>query len=210
MIINFAVITTLSVIAPAFLGAIFFRGLSRTLKILSCFLFITVISEGISLVLYTKGMNNLFLFHAYAYLELGFTSIIFYRLTSSQNWRLIIKLLLAGFIIFSVLNSIFLEGFYEFNANQLYLESMIILVLCVGYFTETMRKTEYIYLERNPYFWLASSFLIYFAGNSLLFLFEDILDGGGTGSYWNLHSALNLCLNLGTAVSIWIGRKALI
>ena len=210
MIVNFAVISTLSALVPALVAAIFFRGLSQTLKILAYFLFFTIVSEGISLVLYTKVMNNLFLFHIYAYLELGTIALIFYRLSKSHNWRLMIKLLVAGFVVFSILNSIFLEGFLEFNSNQLYLECMVILVLCVGFFVEIMHKTEHVYLEKNPYFWLASSYMIYFAGNSLLFLFYNKMSDYSMDSYWDLHSTLNLCLNLGTTVSLWIGRKSAI
>ena len=210
LIINLTVISSLSIIVPVLLGAILFRRLNPVLRLLACFLFVSVLFEGIAFTLYNKGMNNLFLFHAYAYVELGFITTIFYRLTTNSNWRLVIKLLIAGFLVFSAINLILFESIFEFNANQRYLECIIILVLCIGYFTELIHKAEHIYLEKNPYFWLASTYLIYFAGNSLLFLFYYKLSDDGTDSYWDLHSTLNLCLNLGSTVVLWMGRKTLI
>lgn len=195
-----------SILPPAIAGAFFLKTLPNPLKILVIFIFTTLSLEAASYILYLRGQNNMFLFHAHSFIELAFLSVMYWLLLNSRLWNWVIRALLLAFVVFSALNMAFYEGSQEFNANQRYAEGIIVLVFVFGYLNKLISNKEYGYIENHPYFILTIALLLYFFGTLFLFLFGKLLLSDSNG-YWAIHGFLNITLNLMNTFVLWKAYK---
>jgi hypothetical protein len=75
---------------------------------------------------------------------------------------------------------------------------------------QILRQAEYMYLEKTPFFWLTSGYLVYFSGTLLLFLFARLIFENDPGGYhWNIRQFLQIGLNMIYVVTFWLGCKKL-
>jgi hypothetical protein len=98
-------------------GIFRYQKLSEPLRLVTILLLITFISEAIGRVLAWSIRNSSPVYHFYSPLECLLLLLIFSRLTRRKSNKYIIKYTFVGLILWSVLNSLFLQGFYEFNSN---------------------------------------------------------------------------------------------
>ena len=191
------------------MGAIVYSKISGgVLKQLFRLIIITLFIEFIARVLFERGMNNMFLFHLYTFVEFGFVSAIFYLLSRSEAWKKLILIVSSLFVVFSILNLLFFEGIEQFNSNQRYFECISVFVYCVGYYLGVLRSSESFFLEREPMFWLTSGYLLYFSGTLFLFLYtKSFMDVGKELRYWELHGILNIWLNVIYSFVLWLGTR---
>ena len=197
-----------SVLAPTLVGVFLFKSLPRILKHLCILIFSLTAFEFLSLTANKYLGTNLFLFHLFTYIEFGVIATIYYSLSKEILWKRIVLTFTILFVLFSIINLTYFETFIQFNSNQRYVEGIMVLIFCIGYYTKLLREAENIYLEKHPYFWLTSGYLIYFAGTLFLFLFSRELMENSDSSYWSLHGMLNIFLNLIYVITLWLGSKA--
>lgn len=170
------------------------------------FLFIWFLFDIIGTTLALNGIYNLYLFHLHTYVELGFFLWVYSDILSRDKSRLL-KIFALIFYVLSVLNSIFLESFMEFNSNQRYLEGVILIIVCLLYFNQLFKELKIEKLERDPYFLLTSVILIYFCGTLFLFATYNYVEKEVANYYWDVHSILNIIINCCYALVLWTGRK---
>ena len=207
MSINLHLISACSIIAPIFVGAIYFKSLSFALRILFVYVAITGPLELAASVMSAYGINNLFLFNAHIFIEFFAISAIFFFSYDSVFWRGIVGVFLVSFLGFSLLSHLLFHAWDPFYANERYAEGLMIIILCVGYYISLLRRPIHRYLERQPMFWLASGWLIYFAGTLYLFLFSKELLDLDSFQFWQIHAILNIGLNIIYVVSFVKGRR---
>lgn len=207
MSLNLHVISAFSIMAPILIGAIYFRKLSFTIRLLFAFVLVTGLLELLSGVMMYANMNNLFLFHLHVYLEFITIAVIYFLTYDSVLWRGVALVSIAFFLVFSLFNALFVEHMGDFNSNQRYVEGLLVIFMCVGYFISLLRRPIHRYLERQPMFWLTSGFLIYFAGTLYLFLFSKELMAINDFHFWQIHAILNIGLNAIYVVAFLKERK---
>jgi len=207
MSLNLHVISAFSIIAPILVGAICFRSLSFTIRLLFVFVLVTGVMEFTSGWMMAHKINNLALFHLHVYVEFTAITALFFLTYDSVLWRGIALSFFGLFLSYSLVNTLFYEDLYRFNSNQRYVEGLMIIVMCVGYFISLLRRPIHRYLEKQPMFWLTSGFLIYFAGTLYLFLFSRELLAINDYQYWEIHAVLNIGLNIIYVVAFLKERK---
>lgn len=207
MSLSLNVISAWSILVPIAIGMLYVRSYSFTIRLLFIFVCITGLLELVSGVMMSFGVNNLILFHLHVYLEFIFISVIFYLTYDSFFWRAVSLSFLAIFLVYSFINITFYEGLQLFNSNQRYIEGLMIIFMCAGYFISLMRRPIHRYLEKQPMFWLTSGFLIYFSGTLYLFLFSKELMAINDFQYWEIHAVLNIGLNTIYVVAFLKERK---
>lgn len=207
MSINLHLISACSIVAPIIIGAIYFKSLSFAIRILFLFVAITGVFELITTVMSLNQMNNLLFFHTYVYIEFLAVVAIFFFSYDSVFWRGMALFFLGSFLLFSLVNNVFFEAVDLFNSNQRYAEGIIVLLMCAGYYISLLRRPIHRYLERQPMFWLASGWLIYFAGTLYLFLFSQELLAMNAHQWWAIHAILNIGLNMIYVISFLKARK---
>lgn len=200
-------ISAWSILAPIIVGAIGYRAFSFNIRFLFLFICLTGVLELISGILMHYQMNNLLLFHIHVYLEFIFITLIFFFVYDSVLWRAVSLIFLGIFLVYSIINNVFYEGLEIFNSRQRYVEGLMLIVMCAGYFISLMRRPIHRYLEKQPMFWLVSGWLIYFAGTLYLFLFSNELMAEEKFQFWEVHSVLNIGLNTIYVVAFLKERK---
>ncbi|MFT6923759.1 MAG: hypothetical protein ACJA1C_002779 [Crocinitomicaceae bacterium] len=200
-------LSAFSILAPLIVGFVHFQKLSLNMKILYILIVITFVMEAAALILRLQGIRNLFIFHSYVYVEITVVMMIYYRLFDTFRWKLVAVILYVVFIVFSILNVEYVEGLDVFNSNQRYVEGLIIILLCVTYFVQLMRRAEHRHLHSLPSFWLNSGFLIYFSGTLFLFMLGRDLIQRDIGIFWEIHALLNILLNTVYVIALLKAKK---
>ncbi len=62
-------------------------------------------------------------------------------------------------------------------------------------------------IEGDHYFWFSSTLLIYTAGTLFLFILGKEVQTEDNYMYWDLHSVLNILLNTGFTITLWMGTR---
>ncbi len=202
-------LSSLSLLLPVLLGAVFFRSLTKPVKILYVFILISLGFEIWSTILFFQVESNLFLYHYYTIAEFTLLSVVYYYLFRKQNTRMIL-LAVSSVVIIYLCYSVFKSpSFEKIDAINRLVESVVLLLYFMLYIVEIFGTSKSLFLERNPYFILTVSLTFYFLGTVYLFVFADSLDNNVYLSSWVIHSILNIILNLSYSVVIWKTDKTL-
>jgi len=202
-------IAVYSVIVPLISAIINFKTITNTLKILGVFVIIMTIFELVNNIHMRYGINNMYIFHIYSYIEFIVISIIFHTLLKSKKLKIGIYISCILFYTFSVINLLKWETLYDFNSNQFAVEAVIIFFYCIGYYTELMKNPSVVHLEKSPEFLLVSGYFVYFSGTFMLFISSKELLLTNNEGYWILNSILNILLNIIYTIVLWTGRTKL-
>lgn len=205
---NLDSISALSIVFPTIVGLFSLGKLNnRALRTLSALIFFTAIMEVTGSIFAAYGWNNMPYFHLFTYIEFALIFLIYYSLLKDLWQRIVLISVALFFGIFSIFNLLYLESILEFNSNQRYVEGFIIMIMCVLFFLNLLRRAEFIKLETYPYFWLTSGFLTYFAGTLIVFYLVKRLEDDSADFYWGVHGILNILLNVCYAMTLWMGRR---
>ena len=203
---NLSDISALSILLPLVVGLITIYRQDKTLKKLSVFILVTAVGEVIASLYVYFGENNMFLFHTYSYIEIFAYSIIFMDL--QKGWlRKTIPILAGIFVIFSIVNISLWESLKVFNSNQRFVGNILIIIITLLYFVKVFNEATVQKIERDHFFWFSSILLIYTTGTLFLFILGKQVHTKGNSVYWDLHSVLNILLNLGFALTLWLGTR---
>ncbi len=197
----------MSVYIPLAIAVFRFRYLDRIKWIL---LVLLVISVGVAVIaryLWTLQENNLHLLHFYTVAEFCGWSMIYYFLYDTILMKRLILFLGIGFVIFAILNSLFLQDLTTFNSNSRSLESILLVLLSIGYYFKIFKEKKIIYLERSDRFWLNAASLIYFSGSFLLFGFSNLLLQSNSyeiKEIWVIHGVFLIVHYSLITIGLWI------
>ena len=178
----------------------------KTLKKLSVFVLITAVLEATASFYVAHSINNMFLFHIYSYIEVIGIAWIYWNLIKGRL-KIVIITLVTIFLLFSIINIINWETLLEFNANQRYVGGMVITIFTLLYFSQIFIDAKIQRIESDHYFWFSSILLIYTAGTLFLFILGKQVHTEDNHMYWDLHNVLNVLLNIGFALTLWMGTK---
>jgi hypothetical protein len=200
------ILSGISLILPFIASLLTFNKADRTHKKLSVFIFVFVPIEAYAFYLNFSGQHNLYLFHLFTYLEGFFYAIIFFDILKGSRKKAI-PYLFGLFFLFSLINSFYWEPLDSYNSNQRSVGGVITLLYVLGYFTQIFSEAEIQKIERDTYFFMSSSLLIYTAGTLFLFILADQVLTVENYAYYDLHSVLNILLNIGFTITLWMGTK---
>ena len=177
------------------MGAIFYKRLNPLLKALLLFVMITCAIEITARILFEMRINNMYLFHAYSFIEFVFISFIYFKLTEKKYWSYYILITFISFQLFSTINLLVYEDSRQFNSMQRLVEGGVLMSFFVGfihrYSLQSKSKRKYL----KPFFWLTYGFIIYFVGTIFLFAFANEILKDTSNDFWTLHGVFNIFLN---------------
>ena len=127
--------------------------------ILFAYLIVNIVVFGVSNILASRGIHNLFIYHFYSLFELVIitlyiTKIIFKKIP------LIFYIITIAYTFFWIINILLWEPLSLFNSNSAGLANFIILLLCMYYMLDLSKGEDILYFQRLPGFWIVSAFLI--------------------------------------------------
>ncbi len=192
---------------PAILILLFgtFDRSKKGLVDLSVLIFSFVLIDVLCYILAKAGINNLPFFHLVTMLEL-FIFTRFYRHHVSGIRKSIVLVLGGAGLAVLFLNTIFYESILEFNSLARVIQAIIILIFAVLWFVEVFINLKENKLTDDPVLYVTSGILIYFTGSAVIFgMFNSLLltDQAFLIELWDIHSILNILLNLALALAFY-------
>ncbi len=175
---------SLFIIRYAFIGsvviaiyaAVNFRKLPGELKKLSWYIFLSAFTEIISRLYALYFGNNMPLLHLYVPGSF-FCLALFYQkvLEGFIDKRIIIGILVA-FLLFTFVNSIFVQNIYSYDSNGLMVESILVVILSISTFMVMMddvvkKKRSLLSKSLN---WVNSGLFIYYTSSLIIFHFAGL------------------------------------
>ncbi|MEO1449924.1 MAG: hypothetical protein AAFV07_10375, partial [Bacteroidota bacterium] len=156
-----------------------FRQLSAAQRILFLLVLVGCVTEVGSYVvmLWEVWPNNLPFLHVYTIVEFILIISIFYH--GKPGWLSIEAYvgLLVGGVSIALGNIVFFQGIWEVNSFSRSLESISLILICLLFFSYTLRKLDELNFSRSFMSWFATAILIYFVANLLLFIYSDFIVG---------------------------------
>lgn len=166
------------------------------MKVAVIYLIAAFLVQIVGSSLATFEINNMPTFHIFAVVQFALLSL-FFRLLIKPLWiKWVIEVNILYFVLYAIVNAIFVEGIYEFNSYVATAEAILLLVYSVVFLAQMLRNMPVDKVERSFSFWIVSGTLFYFAGNFFLFMLANFLiqsEAHSLADYWDIHSA-NLIL----------------
>ena len=165
------------------------------------FLLLTIVIETIGIVYINKERRNYLMYNIFTSLEFVFYAFLFYLNLRIKLLKLGILIFMPIFLLFSLLNMIFVQGFnITFNTYTFLLGSFFIVVFCCFYYYESvMPENIDLQLSKQPFLWITSGLLIFYLGSVIInSLFEYLsvndLKVEGIKIYSYINHSLNVIL----------------
>jgi hypothetical protein len=186
-----------------------FRYLHGAMKTMAYYAFLGGTVQCYASYLSNNKINNLYLLHLYTPLE--FACILWFYSILLRGFipQKVFLYLAFGFVTFSALNSLFIQDLKTFNTYARSLEGVLVIVLSLLWFYQTLIEMKIKKLEEEPVFWVNAGFLLYFSGNVLLFAFSNYIMNinNSLNSYiWAFHALFSILVYLLIAVGLWKTR----
>jgi hypothetical protein len=103
-----------------------------------------------------------------------------------------------AFIIFAVINFVYIQGVHELNTNLFTVSSIVLMIFCLLYFYQIIQELPELYIERMVMFWIGAGVFFYFGTNLFLFLTVDRFIPKADENFllsWGLHNGSNMVKN---------------
>lgn len=202
-VIFLAHISSISVLIPLIIGAIQWKNLSKKFKLVFYVLACAALSDIISLFCIRNGINNWPIVNAFFI----FQFLLFYLFfLSDYPKHFFLNLLFSGFLLYSILNYLFLETPVKFNEYTSYTGALFMMVLALAVLLRLLRDLPAERVKDLPMLWIAFAVLVYFGGTLFPFLFNNYLIANLPSKHkviWIVHNMLNVMKNVFLAIALW-------
>jgi hypothetical protein len=195
------------IVVPVLISLLLFRRFGTGLKVLSIHVFIACAVELIAYVLMQQNRNNLPLLHAYTLSEFILLYVFYEYFIGNRYNKWWMRGIAFCFVLFSLVNSLFIQSIYTFNSYARGLEALLLLLLALlcFYKISVRGRTGY-----NPVIWINTGILLYFSGAFTLFILSNYILPMGyrlNVQIWAVHSFLSILLYTFISIGLWKGRN---
>ncbi|PQJ69173.1 hypothetical protein BTO14_14190 [Polaribacter butkevichii] len=141
---------------------------SIAFKVFSIYLFLTLLIQISSSVLFQLGINNLYLSHFYFISQFILLSFFYSSLEKKNSVKKGIKyILLIGLIFISIYYTKDPETYYKFNIFEIIVTSIPLIIYSFLFFLKRIDNEDkkFIYINSGLFLYLSCSTLLFVAGN---------------------------------------------
>lgn len=171
----FAPIAYVIPILPLVLGIIKFRTLGKNKISIVCLTLVASVISIYSTYQSKNGINNLASLHLLTALEFTFVvGFYFFTFPKPIHKQVLIYIWLA-FIIFTLINSFYIQPTHTYNSYARGLESFVLLSISMAYLLYRVSSNDSSDFKNEGIIWIVFAFLFYFGSTQFLFLFENQL-----------------------------------
>ena len=152
-----------SIILPLAAGFYRFRRLTVIAKIVLTFVIVGWLFEIVSSYVASQGTINTPLVPYWVTIETIFLALIF-RLCLQGFWRKVLVVVTIIILLTSLGTILFLSGSDTFSSNLRLVQTGVFILICLVYFYQLFDQGDTKSLGKDPMFWFATAFFIYFCG----------------------------------------------
>jgi hypothetical protein len=188
-------------------GLICSKYFKQSLKYLLFLVVISNISDVVSLVFAFERINNSLIINLYSVVEIVFYILIYWKSFDSDrpNWTILTACLLTFMAVVAELiwGDVLVEPSNILMVNSSF---SILLMSLFWYYTE-LKEIKYENILREPFFWVNSASLIYFASSLFLFLFSNYIFAISIVRLWTIHNVLHIIYFILITTGFWTQRR---
>lgn len=162
MTIRFLIYLILLLVAFS-IGVVRYRKLTTPFKVLTIFIGVTFLSESMGRILAVKFGNSSPVYHIYNIFNYIFYTRIYAGLIKHKVARRIIAYSAIPVIIFSIINTLFIQGIFLFPSNFLLISCVANISFSLILFSQMLGEPSDQTLLSQSIFWFNVSVLFYFA-----------------------------------------------
>ena len=195
------------------IGSIQFRFFSKELKTVYYFVTFGLLTEIYSKIhLHYIMKNTTPIGHFYFPIAFLIAGLFYKQILSDFIKPKYILTIIIAFLIYCLINSLFIQNLFEYASLEGSIGSIIIFLFSILFFTKVMIEAKIVKLSKEPLIWINSSFLLYYTGN---FFFYALYNLRANTSYQmalfagQVFSVLNLIFYLLIAIGFLKVDKAL-
>ncbi len=195
---------------PLLIGIYNFRFLKEETQAIFFYVLIAIFFEVLSrTLLYMKFRNTLPMLHLYTAIEFTVFWLFYYRFFKFFYSKTAMGVLLSLFLLFAILNALFLQKIDTFNTYARGLESLMIISLSLLAFNKILVELDTRYPTKQPIFWVNTGVLFYFSGNLVVFVLSNYISNDNQLLLvaWGIHAILMALLNCFIAIGLWQTRR---
>jgi hypothetical protein len=167
----------LSTFLPFITGAVYFRKLNISHRFLYFFVVTGFVTELIVqyMKIFTEIKNNMPLGHLYISVSFIFIAIFYlHELKEYVNKKVIAGIIIL-FEVFSILNILFFQSYYDYPSVTGATSALILVVLSILLFSKIMSEGKIKQLSQSSLIWINTAVLIYYAGNFFFYVLFNLI-----------------------------------
>jgi hypothetical protein len=194
------IVSHIPVFAVALYALFIYTRLKVELKAFAWFLFCSGMLQLVSLIYWFLEKNNLFILHFLVPIGFVFLAAFYRNVLKGFLHPMILMVVAAGFVLFSVINTLYFQPLSVFNSNALTVECVLLVILSLSTYTLLLNKT--IINRDSKAFaginWINSGIFIYHSSTLLIFYFGEYITSNidlELSRYtWVVHSAFSVIM----------------
>ncbi|MEZ2440432.1 hypothetical protein AB6805_01825 [Chitinophaga sp. RCC_12] len=193
-------------------AALHYSKLPRELKVFSWFIFLSGVIQFTSLAFWFVSKNNMPLLHIYV--AAGFLCLAWFYNTLLNGFidaRIIWSIAIL-FLLFTTINSLFIQPVHTFNSIALTVEAILIVILALFtyrfFLSDIVKETS----GRNisSLNWINSGLFIYYSSSILIFYFGAVITAFSRSLNlytWIFHSFFSIVMYTCFFIGLWKRSK---
>lgn len=207
-------LSSVSVLFPLVLSFIRKQYLDKALKILFCYLLVSLVVEVVATYwAFVLHKSNHFMLNAFAVIECILISLMFSQVFVSTRLKTLTLSITTTFTIFSIALFSYAESFFVFNSTISTVACLLINTWVFVYYYQVLQNPKKLALFKVPMFWISIGCSIYFSGTLFVFLYGEIilLDKSKTlyQNLWIIYYILLFIFRTLLAIGIWFSKTPL-
>lgn len=193
------------IFVPVIIAIFSYRHFNPGLRVLCIHLFIACTVEVISYIWMKQKWNNLPFLHFYTISEF-ILLYLFYDIFFGNTFpKRLLRGIAISFVLFSVINSLFIQNIFEFNSYARGLEALLLIILSLLCFYKISISPQ----DTGGIPWINAGILVYFSGGLTLFILSNYIlpfSNSINTLIWAIHSFLSIFLYIVISIGLWKSR----
>ncbi len=189
------------------LGIVRLKKLGLVQKWILLLVFVALLSEMISRIIWKNSGNTFPVFHIYALIEYSILAMVFAKGFLDDMCARTFRSSIVIVGLFGIANIIFWQPLTTANTNVTTVTSVLLIISSVALFFKILNDMRYKKIQKSALFWVNIGVLTYFSSSFILFNFADWLMPVSVEhsiDVWMLHIFFNVIHYLTFTIALWM------
>lgn len=190
---------------PAIIGIRFYKRIGLSEKAITLLSLFGIGICGIAIIGQTMG-NSMPALHLWTILEFSCVSAFYYVLINNKKLKHFILISSILFLIFSIINSIYIQGIFIYNSHARGLEATLLTLFSLVYLVYILYNETFFKPELSSTKYIVIGMIIYYGFTQLLYLSFNYLqfyNKSLTVFAYEIHRWVYLLFNILLAIGLW-------